>query len=264
MVQFVNRAGWGAAPGQPIRNAMVAKPTGVVIHWEGPKMGTYSHSRCAAVVKGIQRFHMGSSRGWADIAYSLLVCQHGVIYEGRGRGKAQAAQGTTSGNVNYYSICCLVGEGDPQSAALLEGVKAAADMARSWGAGNVVKGHRDFVSTSCPGNTLYSHVQRGTFSKRTVAVVVKPVVGKITQVLSRKPVLRRGSKSTAVLHLQQGLLRVFPAYAGPIRAGGGPITSFGPATERVVREFQRRVRIPATGVVDARTWTALGKYGIRP
>lgn len=263
MVQFVNRAGWGAAPAQPIRNRLVDKPLGVVVHWEGPKMGTVSHARCAGIVKGIQRFHQGT-RGWADIAYSLLVCQHGVVYEGRGRGKAQSAQGTTAGNVNYYSICCLVGQGDPQSTALIEGVKYAANLARSWGAGNVVKGHRDFVGTECPGANLYAHVRKGTFSRKTPTVVVKPIVDKIGQAVSRKPVLRRGSRSQAVLNLQKGLLRVFPAYAQPIRQGGGPITTFGPATERVVKEFQRRSRLSVTGVVEAKTWAALGKYGIRP
>lgn len=263
MVQFVNRAGWGAAPAQPIRNRLAAKPLGVVVHWEGPKMGTVSHSRCPGIVKGIQRFHQ-QTRGWADIAYSLIVCQHGTVYEGRGKGKAQSAQGTTAGNVNYYSICALVGQGDPQSAALVEGVKYAANLARSWGAGTAVKGHRDFVATECPGANLYSHVRKGTFSRKTPAVVVKPIVDKIGQAVSRKPVLRRGSRSTAVLNLQKGLLRVFPAYAGPIRAGGGPITTFGPATERVVKEFQRRSRLSVTGVVEAKTWAALAKYGIKP
>jgi len=79
-----------------------------------------------------------------------------------------------------------------------------------------------------------------------------------------RPVLRLGSVSDSVYRLQVGLLRVFPAYAGPIKAHGGPIRTFGPATESVLREFQRRSKIPVTGVTDTATWRELAKYGIKP
>jgi hypothetical protein len=76
-------------------------------------------------------------------------------------------------------------------------------------------------------------------------------------------VLRRGSTGAAVRKLQAELLRVFPAYAGRIRAGGGPNGLFGPATEAVVREFQRRVGLTVTGVVDATTRGRLEHYGVQ-
>lgn len=76
-------------------------------------------------------------------------------------------------------------------------------------------------------------------------------------------VLKRGMKSPAVKRLQAGLLRVFPAYAGPIKTNGGPIETYGPATEKVVKEFQRRAGLKVTGVVDAKTRTALAGYGVK-
>lgn len=79
-----------------------------------------------------------------------------------------------------------------------------------------------------------------------------------------RPLLKRGSVSDSVYRLQVGLLRVFPLYAGPIKKNGGPIRTFGPATESVLREFQRRSHIPATGVTDAATWKELAKYNIKP
>lgn len=65
-------------------------------------------------------------------------------------------------------------------------------------------------------------------------------------VVSDRPVLRRGDTSAWVSALQVAL-------------GVEPVTGyFGPITERAVREFQAGVPLPVTGVVDARTWTALG------
>lgn len=78
------------------------------------------------------------------------------------------------------------------------------------------------------------------------------------------PTLKQGTVSAAVKKLQADLLRVFPSYATPIKAGGGPITTFGPATVKVVKEFQRRVSLPQNGIVDAKTWAALAKSGIKP
>ncbi|MEI2827330.1 MAG: peptidoglycan-binding protein [Dermatophilaceae bacterium] len=75
--------------------------------------------------------------------------------------------------------------------------------------------------------------------------------------------LRRGSTGEAVYKLQAGLLRVFPAYAHPIRTNGGPNRTFGPATEKVVKEFQKRSALKVDGVVGDATRAALGRYGIR-
>lgn len=74
--------------------------------------------------------------------------------------------------------------------------------------------------------------------------------------------LMRGMVSDRVYRLQKGLLKVFPAYAYPIRENGGPIRTFGPATERAVREFQRRSGMRVTGVVDEATAKALARYHI--
>jgi murein L,D-transpeptidase YcbB/YkuD len=78
------------------------------------------------------------------------------------------------------------------------------------------------------------------------------------------PVLKRGSNNAGVRKLQQGLLAVFPLYAGDIKRNGGPITQFGPATEKVLKEFQRRSGLKQTGSTNAETWRELAKYGIVP
>lgn len=159
----MSRSGWGARPPSGAGNTISAHPLGHAIHWEGPHMGPRSHSECDDTVRGIQAYHMDHN-GWSDIAYNILVCVHGYCYEGRGKGKGSAANGTTQANADYYAICALVGEGDPQPTELVQGLKDAADTCRAWGAGGASTGHRDHYSTECPGDALYSLVKAGRFT----------------------------------------------------------------------------------------------------
>lgn len=68
-----------------------------------------------------------------------------------------------------------------------------------------------------------------------------------------RPTLMRGSTGGDVTYLQAFLNRVYRSYSNLTVDG-----DFGPATEAVVREFQRRARIGVDGVVGPATWRALG------
>ena len=70
--------------------------------------------------------------------------------------------------------------------------------------------------------------------------------------------LSYGSKGADVAVLQRGLNRHFPAYARL-----AVDRSFGPATRKAVREFQRRSGLKVDGYVGPATRKELAKYGIR-
>jgi LysM repeat protein len=72
------------------------------------------------------------------------------------------------------------------------------------------------------------------------------------------PLLRLGSVGDTVARLQSELNRVFPAYSALSVDG-----DFGPATERVVKEFQRRAGLTADGVVGPVTWDHLTRHTVR-
>lgn len=168
---YISRAGWGARPPAGSRNALDPKPLGSGVHWNGPGCAASlrTHDKCAPFLRGIQNFHMGPQRGWSDIAYSLFVCPHGDVFEGRGKGVGTAAFGTNRGNRYYYAIYAMWGQGDgPAPAAMLDGITEAVALCRSWGAGSQVIGHRDEnKGTECPGDELYRLVHAGRFSKTT-------------------------------------------------------------------------------------------------
>src|SRR5690625_1277705 len=69
--------------------------------------------------------------------------------------------------------------------------------------------------------------------------------------------LRRGDRSPAVRVLQKGLNKAFPAYS-KLKVD----ESFGPATEKVVKEFQRRTGLTVDGIVGPATTAELAKHGI--
>jgi len=152
-MKWVTRAQWRAAVGSRNANSVPIDVYGVALHWSGGTVGKDPHTACAQRVRGIQRFHM-QSRGYADIGYSFLVCQHGHVFVGRGTAAGPASQGTNDGNLHYWSICWLAGPRD----ALSEPAKGAIRDLRLYlvqrGTGLSVRPHSYFVATSCPGVLL--------------------------------------------------------------------------------------------------------------
>lgn len=69
--------------------------------------------------------------------------------------------------------------------------------------------------------------------------------------------LRRGVSGDDVRRMQTGLNAAFPAYSKL-----GPDGSFGPATEKVVKEFQRRTGLTPDGSVGPATRAKMAAHGI--
>lgn len=158
-MNVVTRSQWGARA--PKNRTALNGATTITIHYEGPQMGDYSHDSCPSKVRGIQAFHM-DSRGWADIAYSDIVCRHGYVYEGRGPGVRTAAQGTNEGNNVSLAICAMLGAGDTVPDVLKQAIRERADWyTAEHGVGTIRKGHRQWHSTACPGDTLFAWVEAG-------------------------------------------------------------------------------------------------------
>lgn len=151
--------GWGPSGGAP------AHPReGLVIHYDGSDQGLAArpHSMCLAYWRRTRAFHTGPARGWADIGYSFGACPHGYIFEGRGLDRVQAAQ--PGGNSSWYSCTLMSGPGEDPTPEQVDAVRQLRGWLMGKGVGPAVKGHRDFYSTSCPGDRLYRLVRDGVFS----------------------------------------------------------------------------------------------------
>jgi hypothetical protein len=153
----VTREQWHARkPKHQPQSLRVAGQRGLAVHHSGSKHERReSHGDCAGVVQSIQRFHQ-DARGWSDVAYSWLACQHGYLFVGRGQGVRTAAQGTNAGNDAWHAVCWL-GDGQdwtPTSDNVMP-LQAAIGFTRSYNARALnVYPHLRFHSTTCPGGAL--------------------------------------------------------------------------------------------------------------
>ena len=237
----VSRSQWGSRKARYRNTGNLNERS--TIHWNGPKVPVTSHDKCAGLIRGIQNYHM-DGRGWSDIAYNFVVCQHGVIFEGRGLNVRNAGQGTNRGNAVSHAIMCLSGEGNSfpakQKAGVRECVRYIADHTD---APDAAMPHSDWHSTACPGDERRDWIRKGMPVKggSPPSKPSKP---------SGRPVLKRGSRGDAVVVLQTILRN---------KAGGGITVDgvFGPSTERKVKLLQRMFHLTQDGIVGEATWKVL-------
>jgi len=173
-MKWISRSdlGWpaSAAPEQ-----LTAK--GVKIHYEGTHVSCETHADCVALVKQIRKAHLANTKeNYSDIAYNLLVCQHGYVFEGRGKRKRTGASGNQDLNKAHYAVMGLLGNsGDVKPTdAMVSGLKDAIAYLRGYGAGKEIKGHRDGYATACPGEPLYALVKGGKLEPDASPPVPKP------------------------------------------------------------------------------------------
>lgn len=187
-MKFVSRSDWGARDAGGITSA----PTmtrGVAVHWLGPGSSVADHAGCAAQMRQVQAYHVDSN-GWADFAYNAAACRHGYVFEGRGPRVRNAANGGgrragADANAAWASILYIEGTDGPGLTA--EGQDAINDAAEWLGvAAGEWLGHRDFLSTECPGDRIYGWVHAG--HPRSTGKAPAPAPSKEDQLFSTSPV----------------------------------------------------------------------------
>src|SRR5439155_7130431 len=154
----------------------------VVHHTAGSN--SYSQAASAAVVRGIELFHVRAN-GWNDIGYNFLVDKYGRVFEGRAGGIARNvigahAEGFNAGSVGVavignYSSTSISPAAEHTLAQLLAWRLDVAHVDPlglvSWISGGkpeypkgspvllrAISGHRDTGFTSCPGTALYGRL----------------------------------------------------------------------------------------------------------
>jgi flagellar hook assembly protein FlgD len=178
---IIRRRQWGANE-SIVRGSPSYAPAvrlAIVHHTAGTN--SYTAAQAAAIVRGIQRYHV-LGNGWDDIGYNFLVSKQGQIFEGRAGGVHRTvigahARGFNTGSTGVallgtYSGVALPSAGraalnrllawrldvahvDPRSVVRVESLGNERFPAGRLVRLRAISGHRDTGSTSCPGSTLY-------------------------------------------------------------------------------------------------------------
>jgi hypothetical protein len=221
---------WGARPPNGTITVENHKPTYIVVHHTaGGNSSDLSLAHAYQISRDIQNFHM-DGRGWIDSGQQLTNSRGGHITEGRHRsveildGGTRHVQGANVGNHNS-EVIGIENEGlystvdvTPQLWDSL--VQLVAYIAQSYGISpDMIRGHRDFNATECPGEVLYERLPELIEAVRA-ALGTSPTAP-VAPLLSW-PLLKPGEQSEKVLAAQH-LLR---ARGVDVKADG----AFGDAT----------------------------------
>src|SRR5881392_990095 len=184
---IITRSEWGA--NEAIRRNKKKGPKiadsvhfAIVHHTAGTN--NYSRSQSAAIVRGIETYHV-LGNGWDDIGYNFLVDKYGQVFEGRYGGMLRAVVGAHALGFNYGAVgVALIGNYNgaqmtsAERTSLVNLLAWRLDMAHldplsqvsRISAGNpnyakgtavtlrAISGHRDTYPTSCPGNNVYAQL----------------------------------------------------------------------------------------------------------
>jgi hypothetical protein len=204
---IITRAEWGA--NEAIRRNRKKGPKfadnvhiAIVHHTAGTN--NYSRSQSAAIVRGIELYHV-LGNGWDDIGYNFLVDKYGQVFEGRYGGMDKAVVGAHAMGFNYGAVGVAL-LGNYNGAGLTAAERASLVQVLAWrldvahvdplshvtrvSAGNpeyakgtsvylrAISGHRDTYPTSCPGNSVYAQLPSITREVAATGVpkIYSPVV----------------------------------------------------------------------------------------
>jgi hypothetical protein len=123
------------------------------VHWVGGagSLNIRSHEDCPTRIKAIQSYEMAN--GYSDIAYNLVICPHGSVYEGRGLSVQGAANGPQT-NATKPSVCLLLNVADTMTPAMQDRIL---DLNR-WVTPGTILGHREVNTTTCPGDQVFAWI----------------------------------------------------------------------------------------------------------
>ncbi|MFF7454531.1 peptidoglycan-binding protein [Kitasatospora sp. NPDC008115] len=253
-MRFVSRAEWGARAARNGHQAVAAN-RGVKVHYLGGPYSADEHGTCAGYMRKVQNSHMDGN-GWSDFAYNLAVCEHGYVFEGRGRNAQNAANGNTTLNRDHFAVLAFVGDSGHTgpTAEQTAGLRDAIAYLRANGAGREIRGHRDGYATECPGGALYRLVTSGALEPGAGSGADTGTAGGWAP-FPGSEWFRTGPRSPLVAAMGR---RLVEEGCGAYQQGPGP--QWGEADRRSYARWQRKLGYAggdADGWPGASSWARL-------
>lgn len=254
---------WGARDPSGSIETLDQKPTQIIVHHTaGANSDDTSEEYAFQIAKSIQDFHMDDN-GWTDTGQNFTTFRGGQTAEGRHgslpalEGGSQHVVGAHAGDQNSVALG-IENDGtytdeDVPDALWTALVDLVTYMIDQYGIDTgEIYGHRDFMSTECPGEVLYGRLDElresvaGKFGVKANHPLTWPLLKPGT----------KGPKVTAVQHL--------------LRAQGKQVPvdgTFGAGTQRAADEFGQAKKfaqatcfgspVAERGLFGGSAWTAL-------
>ena len=174
------RADWNARPPlRALRTVDLSRRTEFFSHYIGdgsPNFASRPHSECLAQIRQWQHDHQTKPppKGpWKDIGYNALVCGHARLVEGRGL--ERAGSHCPGHNRSGFGVQFMVAGSEKPTAAMFARMRRLYDdLVRLKGGTLAKRGHRDGISTDCPGDIVYAWVQEGMPASTMTALLTIP------------------------------------------------------------------------------------------
>jgi hypothetical protein len=162
-----SREEWAARPPSAPAELLGTAPDGLIVHHTASgNSNDFSLEHAFALSRSIQDHHMDGN-GWSDTGQQLTISRGGHVMEGRNRsleaiGGVQHVVGAHVGGENGH-LLGIENEGLYTSERPTDQLWGSLVDTLAWLCGvygldphAAILGHRDFNSTACPGDTLYS------------------------------------------------------------------------------------------------------------
>ncbi|MDQ3629062.1 MAG: N-acetylmuramoyl-L-alanine amidase [Actinomycetota bacterium] len=179
MPDVVTRQEWGADPalGDRCSDPKYGSAARAVVVHHTVNSNSYAASDSPAMMRSILAYHT-QSQGWCDIGYNFVVDRYGTIFEGRRGGIRRPVRGAHAGDYNTDTVGVSM-LGDFEAGRVTRPLKNAMVRLIGWRLGTSympargrtktrihdrrlkrILGHRDVMSTVCPGEFGYAFLPR--------------------------------------------------------------------------------------------------------
>ena len=160
------RDDWDARPPTgPLRTVRLSRRIEFFNHYIGPGSPDFAHQPHSACLKQVRRWQKEHQtkpppKGpWKDIGYNALVCGHARVIEGRGL-EVRGSHCPDHNRIGFGVQFMVAGTERPTD-AMLGRMRELYDALVELTGPLEMRGHRDGISTECPGDTVYDWVLDG-------------------------------------------------------------------------------------------------------
>ena len=173
--RVITRRQWGANPKltDHCDSPRYGRSAKMVFVHHTVNANNYSPRESPAIVRSIYAYHT-QGQNWCDIGYNALIDRFGNIYEGRRGGMSKPVRGAHAGDYNTGTVgVSMIGNFQQRKPSAR--MKNALVRFIGWRLGTSYKpvrgtvrveghrfkrisGHRDAMSTACPGRFMYNRL----------------------------------------------------------------------------------------------------------